>query len=661
MKNIFTPIFLLLSVLIYAQSEVNSKKVKLAADKAFYVDDFKEALVHYRILDSVIPNDKVTHLQISYCELKLGNYEAAHIALNSSDQYEDHFLDEYFIQGRIYHLNNEFAKGKVAYEQFLILIDSVGIEDEELQKEVKRYIEQCDNGVYHKENPMVIEVHDLDGHINTEYPEYAPVVSADESVIFFTSRRPNTMGGKTDQSHAYYEDIYMSTRDGDHWSNPQNIEALNTKRHDASVSISPDGESLLLYRPKKGLIVSGNLYISHHKEADSTGEWTEPELLGETINSKYWEPSGCLSADNKKLYFVSDRPGGFGGTDLYVSDLKEDGSWGPALNLGKNVNTEYDEDSPFIDVDAEILYFSSKGHDGMGGYDVFFSQINEYGDWGKVKNIGYPINTAKDELYFSWNQKKTKGYFSTAHNETHGDQDIYAIIRPGAEKIYIKGYITNIENGDSLSHIQIEVRNPVKPELNVTIFSDSTGLFKVPVSMGQQYTLHLENDSYEIVDDTLEIPSEKYYFEFKENIALTPIKVVVDTNTVTEEVKEQPFALLLKDGENVNDLKVQFDFNKTYVKSAAYPVLDELAVLLLADSTVTLEIIGHTDNVGSESVNDRVSLRRAKSVRSYLKKKNVPKEQLVVSGKGESEPIATNDTKEGRQENRRTEFKASNK
>lgn len=661
MKNIFTPIFLLLSVLIYAQSEVNSKKVKLAADKAFYVDDFKEALVHYRILDSVIPNDKVTHLQISYCELKLGNYEAAHIALNSSDQYEDHFLDEYFIQGRIYHLNNEFAKGKVAYEQFLTLIDSVGIEDEELQKEVKRYIEQCDNGVYHKENPMVIEVHDLDGHINTEYPEYAPVVSADESVIFFTSRRPNTMGGKTDQSHAYYEDIYMSTRDGDHWSNPQNIEALNTKRHDASVSISPDGESLLLYRPKKGLIVSGNLYISHHKEADSTGEWTEPELLGETINSKYWEPSGCLSADNKKLYFVSDRPGGFGGTDLYVSDLKEDGSWGPALNLGKNVNTEYDEDSPFIDVDAEILYFSSKGHDGMGGYDVFFSQINEYGDWGKVKNIGYPINTAKDELYFSWNQKKTKGYFSTAHNETHGDQDIYAIIRPGAEKIYIKGYITNIENGDSLSHIQIEVRNPVKPELNVTIFSDSTGLFKVPVSMGQQYTLHLENDSYEIVDDTLEIPTEKYYFEFKENIALTPIKVVVDTNTVTEEVKEQPFALLLKDGENVNDLKVQFDFNKTYVKSAAYPVLDELAVLLLADSTVTLEIIGHTDNVGSESVNDRVSLRRAKSVRSYLKKKNVPKEQLVVSGRGESEPIATNDTKEGRQENRRTEFKASNK
>jgi outer membrane protein OmpA-like peptidoglycan-associated protein/tetratricopeptide (TPR) repeat protein len=659
MKNVLLPIiFLILSNISFGQNEKQAKKSKAAADNAFYNDDYKEALANYRTLDSLIPHDKVTLLQISFCELKLGNYEEAHHALNQSDEYEDVYLDEYFIHGRIYHLNNDFAKGKESYQQFAALLDSAGIKDEELTNELKRYIEQCENGIYHKKNPLVIEVHDLDGHINTEYPEYAPVVSADESVIFFTSRRPSTKGGKTDRSKAYYEDIYMSTREDDHWSEPHNIDALNTEKHDASVSISPDGETLLLYRPKKGLIVSGDLYISHHKEKDSTGEWTTPELLDKSINSKYWEPSGCISADNKHLYFVSDRPGGFGGTDLYLSELREDGTWGPAKNLGKEINTEYDEDSPFISIEGDILYFSSKGHDGMGGYDVFFAEIDEYGEWGNTKNIGYPINTAKDELYFSWNQANTKGYFSTAHKDTHGDQDIYAIIRPGAEKIYIKGYITNIETGDSLSHIQIEVRNPVNPELSVTIFSDSLGLFKVPVSMGQEYTLHLENEKYDIVDDTLNIPSKKYYFEYEENIALHPRKIIIDTVTDTT---EPVFALLLKDSTNIDDLKIYFGFNKTHVKSSSHPLLDELAILLVADSTITLEIIGHTDNVGSEKVNNRVSLKRAKSVRYYLTKQGVPKAQLIVSGQGESNPITTNDTKEGRQENRRTEFKASSK
>ncbi len=243
--------------------------------------------------------------------------------------------------------------------------------------------------------------------------------------MYFTSRRPGSTGNLTDVYGNYYEDVYMSQKTlDDKWTDPKNVGApINTNTHDACVALSFDGNQMMIYRTSADL-VSGDLYVCH---TDYTG-WTEPKKLGPEINTPYIETSACFSNDTSIIFFSSDKPGGFGGKDLYRIKKLPNGRWSMPMNLGPNINTDKDEDSPYLHPDGETLYFSSRGHNTMGDYDVFKTLLNsETNQFSIPENLGYPINSVNNDNFFVLNANGTRGYYSSIKEETYGGSDIYMI------------------------------------------------------------------------------------------------------------------------------------------------------------------------------------------------------------------------------------------
>ncbi|MBL4657873.1 MAG: PD40 domain-containing protein, partial [Flavobacteriales bacterium] len=328
-----------------------------------------------------------------------------------------------------------------------------------------------------------VKVEGLGSAINSEFADYHPLISADESVLFFTSRRENTTGGGKDPDFdIYYEDIYVSHKKDSVWAlaiNPGY--PLNTTGHDAALGLSPDGQRLFIYR-------DGDIYESKLEGPD----WLEPVKLNKNVNSKHRETSACYSFDGVTMYFVSDRPGGFGGTDIYVSEIGGDGKWGEAVNLGSQVNTGQNEDAVFMHPDGKTLYFSSQGHNNTGGYDIFKSvQQDNYvpretkdGEpalsslvtgtveaaegpaqsaaegWSTPENLGAPINTTGDDVFFVLAANGKRGYYSSSKPGGSGEKDIYVITylkktnKP--ELTLVKGRITD------------ENKNPIEADIEVT-------------------------------------------------------------------------------------------------------------------------------------------------------------------------------------------------
>jgi len=268
------------------------------------------------------------------------------------------------------------------------------------KKLIPRLLENCENGKIlissYVEGRLQIE--NIGEPINTEYDEYVPLVSADESVMIFTYKGKRSKGGlqnewlEADPDGDYFEDIFVSYRMGNKWLEGEQIGyKINTKENEASIALSPDGHQLFIYMGIKG----GDIYISYLVR----NTWIAPVRLEGDVNTKHWEGSASLSADGKTLYFSSDRPGGLGGKDIYKASLMENGSWENVENLGPNINTTYNDDAPFIHAKGDLLYYGSEGLNSMGGYDIFFSTLKD-GKWGKPENLGYPINTPQMMISF---------------------------------------------------------------------------------------------------------------------------------------------------------------------------------------------------------------------------------------------------------------------
>lgn len=258
--------------------------------------------------------------------------------------------------------------------------------------------------------------------VNSSFADYSPIIKADNSVLYFTSKREDSKGQKQDENGQYYEDIYVSKKEDSLFLEPENTgSSLNSKEHDATLALSADGNTIIIYRtdPYAG---DGDFYMSRKYGND----WEVPFKLGLHINSQFQETSASLSPDGNILYFTSNRPGGYGGLDIYKSERGKNGVWGMARNLGSTINTKFDEESPFINSDQKVLYFSSKGHEpNMGGFDVFKSKIDSNGKWQKPINMQYPVNTLKDDLYFTLTADANIGYACSNRIDSKGDLDIY--------------------------------------------------------------------------------------------------------------------------------------------------------------------------------------------------------------------------------------------
>lgn len=569
-----------------------------------------------------------------------------------------------FLLAKAYHLNLEFDKAIQYYQEYKAtcgpeLLATQG-------PEIEKKIEECNVGKELVQKPARVFIDNLGSTVNSIYPEYAPLITADEATIFFTSRRDNTTGGKRDPNDLkYYEDVYFSDKAGSDWSTPKNpVKPLNGKKHDATVGLSPDGQTLLSYKGSNG----GDIYQCVLK-----GDvWSKPEKLPNTINTKMHESSATFSPDGRTMYFVSDREGGYGGGDIWMSKKDKRGKWGEPVNLGATVNTKYDEEGVFMHPNGKTLYFSSQGHKTMGGYDIFKSTY-ENGLWSVPENIGYPINSADDDVFFSISASGIHGYYSSVKPDGLGDQDIYIITFLGTEKPVINNSEDNLlasqiapvsetiieapveikDNqltllkgiiSDEITKLPvgaiIEITDNDKNEVIASFESNSkTGKYLVTLPSGKNYGMAVKADGYLFHSENFNIPPTTSYREVEKNIELKKVEVgsVIVLNNIF------------------------FDFNKSTLRPDSYAELERLLKLLTDMPTLKIEISGHTDNIGSAAYNKTLSENRAKAVVDYLIGKGIKADRLTYVGYGFDKPIATNDTEEGRQMNRRTEFKITSK
>jgi outer membrane protein OmpA-like peptidoglycan-associated protein len=482
----------------------------------------------------------------------------------------------------------------------------------------------------------------LGKEINSPFKDYAPVISADGELLIFTSRRPVTEKEKEKNKEAK-ENIYSATysKSKKKWNNANILgESVNDPtRFNSAIALSNDGQRMLLYRDDVN--GDGNIW-----ESTLNGKvWSIPMKLPEPINSKYQETSASYSPDGKTIYFVSDRPGGQGGLDIWMCTQDNEENWGSAVNLGPTINTRYDEEGVFIHPDGKTLFFSSKGHNSTGGYDIFKS-VNENGKWSEPLNLGSFINTPEDDVFFVLTADGKTGYYSSIKKGGFGENDIYCInfipslLQTGPSLTLLKGTITDEVTGKPLES-KIIIKDIEKNEVITSINSNSeTGKYLVSLPSNKKYSITVNSDGYLFQSVNVNIPPlSKGYQEIIKDIQLKKIEI----------------------GKKIVLNNIFYDFDKSTLRQESISELDRMVLLMTQNPSIKIELSSHTDNVGSDEYNVTLSQARAQSVVDYLIAKGISKERLVAKGYGKSMPIATNDTDEGRQQNRRTEFKILSK
>ena len=377
MKNIIiTSLFYLLCAnLSFAQNDVSTSEGAMKDKVQEYLGktnpEFASALPLLLKLHDSNSKDLALNYTLGYCYINLDDERALpylEYCLTNPSEMPEQF---YYYLARAYHLEMKFEKAIEYYEIFRTQFRKPEKHEKEIN-EIWHEEKMCKNGIEMMKNPSEIEVFSMGDAVNSQFPEYGPIFNADNNVMIFTSCRPDTKGGSKDSFDGrYFEDIYMSKKENNVWLKPENVGSpINTNGNDAVVAMSPDGQKVYFYKFENG---NGDLFKS-----DFTAEgWGEPYKMPEPINSKYWEPSMSVAPDEKTIYFTSNRPGGLGGTDIYMVKKLPNGEWAEPMNLGEPINSKYDEDSPFILSDGKTLYFSSNSDRSMGGFDVFVTHIEE--------------------------------------------------------------------------------------------------------------------------------------------------------------------------------------------------------------------------------------------------------------------------------------------
>lgn len=606
--------------------------------KLFYA----KALENYMAAQHFNPNNAELNAKIGHCHLKSSDRSLALTYLQKAYKL-DNKLDGYFIYllGYAYHLNNEFDEAMKYYK--IAKTNGSKIEPS-LSSMVDKKIAECTSGKKLIKLPINVKIEGLDAAINTENEEYVPVITADESEIFFTSRRPITVGGGTDPNIGdFYEDIYYSKKEKGTWTNAINLGApVNSEFHDATVGLSLDGQKLFLYRDnKKG---DGNIYVSE-KKGD---KWSDPVELPEPIKSKYQETSACYSFDGNTIYFVSDRPDGKGGKDIYKATKDDKGIWGNTENLGITINTNEDEDAVFLHPDGKTLYFSSQGHGSMGGYDVYKS-VYEKGKWSKPQNLGFPVNTADDDVCFVITASGDYGYYTSIKAEGKGKRDIYKVTfldelnKP--KLTLLKGAITDKKTGQPIQATIEIYDNDNNKLIGVFESNSTTGKYMVSLPAGVNYGISVKSPGYLFYSENFVIDKDAAFKEVVKDIGLDKLEV----------------------GKKVVLKNIFYDYNKATLRTSSGNELNKVVELLNSNPKIKIEISAHTDSRGGDAYNEKLSQERAQSCMDFLTSKGIDKSRLIAKGYGkkqllisdkEIEKIATEELKEeAHQQNRRTEFK----
>lgn len=527
------------------------------------------------------------------------------------------------------------ARYEAAQYHLLLYLEKTGGNSPVLS-EVQKGLKTAAFGIEALKSPVNFEPINMGPSINSNLDEYLAALTADEMELIFTVRRP-----RDERTICAFclteEDFYISKKEDGKWMPRTALSQINSGHNEGAQTVSPDGRYLFytICDADDGY-GSCDLYWSRR----IGNRWSRPRNFGETVNSKFFESQPSVSSDGKTIYFVSNRPGGYGGLDIWKTDMTKEGVFSIPENLGSVINTKEDDAAPFIHADGRTLYFASDGHPGLGGKDLFYSTLLDENNWSEPVNLGYPINTPADEINLSINAAGTTAYFASDKEGGYGGLDLYYFeldehLRPNPVT-YIKG---KIQDAVTLKPLKADIEM-IDLNNNQVITSTSsdpeTGEFLACILTGTNVMLNVNNPDYPFYSENFQLQKSYSNLEpFFKNIRL--------------EKAEVGSTFILRN--------IFFDFNKSSLHPESYMELDNLVDYLNKNISLHIEIGGHTDNQGSDEYNNNLSLERAKSVYNHLIEKGISPSRLSYKGYGKGNPIAPNDTEEGRAINRRTEFK----
>ena len=591
--------------------------------------EYTEALSMLALLNSKKDQgiDQNKNRTISY-------YERTH---RSCPAYRD--FDAAFVLAKHYYSERKFD---VSWDLLMTYLEKVNRKTSvqykealQLKRQIEKYKEIFDKPVPF--NPVKVN------GASTELDEYLPMLSPDNQYLFYT--RKAKIDGKTAMG-AEEKELFVQSRkqyNGEYSNGIPMPTPFNKGAYQGGSSISIDNRLLFITIVSQSVIrdgrgfSNGDIYFSERSE----GQWTDLKSIGNHINGRFtWEGQPSISADNKTLYFASARAENIGGAgmDLYKTERQEDGTWGPAINLGPQINTSGNEKSPFMHSDSKTLYFSSDGHPGVGGQDIFFTRINDFGKFELPTNIGIPINTREDEHGFMVSTDGKYGYFSSNMNDQ--GLDIYAFEIPEEarpeEVVFVKGSVAS-KDPDAAKGMSIELKNMATEEIVEGVVDEENGEYVAVISAKEQEDVMMmaKKNGYAFTSQ---------YINTGEDLIGKPTRM--------EAMEFQP----IEEGATYQINNINFATDSYMLNQQVMNILTEFIVFLKDNAAVRVAIYGHTDNVGDDQENLILSENRAKAVYQYLILEEIDPSRLEYKGFGESSPISNNDSEEGRLKNRRTEF-----
>lgn len=624
MKILILSAFFLISTTVFAQQKVNRRAQ----------NSFNRAQEMLRQLDYDLAVENL-NLAVSFQP----DYQQAYVQLG--DIYRKKKLFKQAIPFYLKALANPIPVAPMVY--FGIGESELGVGDyENASKHLQTYIESqdinpttailakkyqgdCLFAVDAMKHPVAYQPINMGAAINSSNRDYFPTLTADGEVIIFTRQVDGN------------EDFYTSKRRNNEWQPAEplskNINTVNF--NEGAQSITPDGMYLFFTgcnRPDG--MGRCDIFVSHKVGND----WGKPTNLGAPINSTFWESQPAVSPDGNTLYFVSNRPGGYGGFDIYKSTFLGGGKWSNPKNLGPEINSPYDENTPFLHPDGKTLYFSSDGWPGMGNKDIFLSRMQPDGQFGKPINLGYPINSFNEESGLTVTADGEDALFSAEQPGGYGSQDIYIFPLPISARptpiVYIKGMVKDKVTSTFL-YSNVVVENLETNNLVYNDFTSSeTGDFLAVMPTGANYSFNVRSPGYLFYSENYPLIQLSSNKPMLIEILLEKIHVGAD--------------VILKN--------IFFDTNKFELLPTSISELSLLIEFLNANQSVHIEIQGHTDDVGNDALNEQLSINRALAVRDYLIKMNIDVKRLTYKGFGKTKPIASNSSPEGQQKNRRTTF-----
>ncbi len=662
MNKLYSLIILLfISITGFSQRDT----VQLAED-LIYNQDFNSAIYFYKRIIEGDPKNPEFLYKLGFCYLNTPSKRDSSIApLKAAVKLYNKLsrkkrkrvittiTEMKFYLARAYRVNIKFDSAITILKKL-----KKTIRNRKVQSLINNELQLCYDGKRLVEHPVKIQIKNLGPVINTKYTEHTPVISPDETELYFTSRKKLFPDSKPDYNGEYDENVYVSTKnDKGQWTTPKPIRSIDTRQHEATISISFDGLMLFIYKDDD----DGSIYTSEFEN----DKWGKLKKLDENINTKYRETSASLSYDGQTLFFTSDRPGGYGGLDIYMSRKMPDGTWGKAINVGPAINTKKDEEAPCFMPDGKTLYFSSKGHGGLGGYDIFKDSLNEFGTWSLPQNVGYPINSVDDDVFFFPTPDEKRAYFASKKGDSYGSSDIYLMQMPevnGSNLVVMTGYLTVCKG--QMPHADIIITDNTTGKYYVA--APKRGKFVFVTKKGGSYNISVEVNEKVVFTDNFTVSQDAPSIMIYKAIRLDP-DVPCGNNYSKNMSNDLLDTMLIGKNGDIYDVYVEIDnilfpLNKVG-NIPPNKTLDTLSNYLKRNPDAVIEVGGYCDASGKAAYNHYLGLKRADAVKGYLLKNGVNPKQIVAISYGEENPIAINKNpdgtwnKEGQKYNRRVEFR----